>query len=116
MGVRFLYLKALTYSSDIKAGYFPDRSKHSLEIQYSLKNREMTEIFTPEKAYYLVWKHIWHKDAALKKELEDYEKKRWVHIGQAIGMSAGGCKKRAQEMRYVKKAWNYIVSGRWFGK
>jgi len=52
MGVRFPYLKALTDSSDIQAQYFPARSKHSLEVQYSLKNREMTEIFTPEKASY----------------------------------------------------------------
>jgi hypothetical protein len=50
-GSKISFLGKLTDSRDIKAKYFPSRSKHSLEIQYSLKNREMTEIFTVEKVY-----------------------------------------------------------------
>ena len=50
-GSKISFLEKLTGSRDIKAKYFPSRSKHSLEIQYSTKNREMTEIFTVEKVY-----------------------------------------------------------------
>jgi len=39
----------------------------------------------------------------LKFELENYQKRMWIHIGNQIGMSAGGCKKRAMETNYFKK-------------
>lgn len=33
----------------------------------------------------------------LKAAVQEYERKKWINIGRAIGMSATGCKKMAKE-------------------
>jgi len=42
------------------------------------------------------------QDAALKYELDNYERNRWIHIGSKIGMTPAGCKRRAAEMNFRK--------------
>jgi hypothetical protein len=43
------------------------------------------------------------QDVALREEYEKYEKNVWNNIGGKIGMSAGGCKKRAVDLGLVKR-------------
>jgi len=43
------------------------------------------------------------QDAQLKEAIDNYQKRMWVNIGKSIGMSPGGCKKRAAEQNFLKK-------------
>jgi hypothetical protein len=36
----------------------------------------------------------------LKLEYQDYEKRKWVNIGQKVGMSPSGCKNAIREMGF----------------
>lgn len=83
-------------------GVLAGRTKRALELQATSKKREMTEIFTTEKVCNSRGLSD-VQDAELKEEYEKYEKNVWNNIGGKMGMSAGGCRKRAVELGLVKK-------------
>lgn len=71
-------------------------------MAYSTKRKELHEQFTPEKVNSTTAVPNF-QDAQLKDAIDNYQKRMWVNIGKGIGMSPGGCKKRAAEQNFLKK-------------